>query len=102
MRRGLLALCAVSVVAFGTTGCVPYRHYVVLKKRLEDALTHSHTLETVYQFKRRLQAIWQERSASHERLRQALQDWCRQAEESGIRALEDFARTLPSYTMQSA
>lgn len=70
------------------------------RKRLEVALTHNHALQTVYQYKGRLQAIWQERTASHERLRQALQEWCREAEASGIRALQDFARTLPMYSVK--
>lgn len=72
------------------------------RERLETALSHSQALQTVYQYKRRLQAIWQERTASHERLRQALQDWCREAEESGIRALQEFARTLPMYSVSTA
>lgn len=72
------------------------------RKRLEAALTHNHALQTVYQYKGRLQAIWQERTASHERLRQALQEWCREAEASGIRALQDFARTLPMYSVKPA
>ena len=32
---------------------------------------------------------------------QALQDWCRQAEETGVQALADFARTLRSYAPQA-
>jgi stearoyl-CoA desaturase (delta-9 desaturase) len=55
-----------------------------------------------YQFKRRLQAIWQERTASHEGLIRALQEWCREAEATGIRALQDFARTLPAYSLPAA
>ncbi len=70
--------------------------------RLETALAQSHSLQIVYEYKRRLQAIWQERSMSQEGLVQALQDWCRQAEASGIRALQEFARTLPSYSMRAA
>jgi stearoyl-CoA desaturase (delta-9 desaturase) len=69
------------------------------RKRVEAVLKTSHALKVSYQFKRRLQAIWQERTASHEGLIRALQDWCREAEASGIRALQDFARTLPSYSM---
>jgi len=71
------------------------------KRRLEAALNHSQALETVYHYKGRLQAIWQERTASHERLRQSLQDWCREAEESGIRALQEFAKTLPMYSVKT-
>jgi stearoyl-CoA desaturase (delta-9 desaturase) len=72
------------------------------RERLEAALKHNQALQTVYQYKGRLQAIWQERTASHERLRQSLQEWCREAEQSGIRALQDFARTLPMYSVKPA
>jgi stearoyl-CoA desaturase (delta-9 desaturase) len=72
------------------------------RERLEAALSHSQALQTVYQYKGRLQAIWQERTASHERLLQSLQEWCREAEESGIRALQEFAKTLPMYSVKPA
>ena len=71
-------------------------------ERLHRILEHSHALATVYRYKQRLQAIWQERSLSHEGLRHALEEWCREAEESGIRALRDFARTLPAYSLARA
>ena len=69
------------------------------RARLDAALDHSQALQTVYQYKRKLQAIWQERTASHERLRQSLQEWCREAEATGIRALQEFAKTLPMYSL---
>jgi len=72
------------------------------RTRLDAALRHSHALQTVYLYKGRLQAIWQERTASHERLRHSLQEWCREAEESGIRALQEFAKTLPMYSVKPA
>ena len=72
------------------------------RQRLEAALNDSQALQTVYQYKRRLQAIWQERTASHERLLHSLQEWCREAEESGIRALQEFARTLAMYSVKPA
>ncbi len=72
------------------------------RARLEAALDYSHALQTVYQYKGRLQAIWQERTASHERLMQSLQEWCREAEASGIRALQEFAKTLPMYSVKPA
>ena len=70
------------------------------RARLDAALKHSQALQTVYLYKGKLQAIWQERTASHERLRQSLQEWCREAEESGIRALQEFAKTLPMYSVK--
>jgi stearoyl-CoA desaturase (delta-9 desaturase) len=72
------------------------------RERLEAALNQSQALQTVYQYRQRLQAIWQERTASHERLLQSLQEWCREAEESGIRALQEFAKTLPMYSVKPA
>ena len=72
------------------------------RTRLDAALRHNQALQTVYLYKGRLQAIWQERTASHERLRQSLQEWCREAEESGIRALQEFAKTLPMYSVKPA
>ncbi len=71
-------------------------------KALLDALAHSRALSTVYQFKTRLTAIFSERAASQERLLQQLQDWCRQAEETGIEALEEFAQRLRGYTLRAA
>ena len=68
-------------------------------ERLHRILEHSHALATVYRYKQRLQAIWQERSLSHDGLLRALEEWCREAEETGIRALQDFARTLPAYSL---
>lgn len=72
------------------------------RRRIDAVLSASYALRVSYQFKRRLQAIWQERSASHEGLIKALQDWCREAEATGIRALQDFARTLPAYSLSAA
>ena len=71
-------------------------------ERLHRILEHSQALATVYRYKQRLQAIWQERSLSHEGLLRALEEWCREAEQSGIRALRDFARTLPAYSLARA
>ena len=70
--------------------------------RLHAILQHSQSLATVYGYKQRLKAIWQERSANHDWLRDSLEQWCREAEQSGIRALQEFARTLPAYTLAAA
>lgn len=71
------------------------------QERLESILSRSTTLRTVYHYKRQLQAIWCERTASHERLLHSLQEWCKEAEATGIRALQDFARSLPRYSLSS-
>ena len=68
---------------------------------LERARAHSDALETVYRYKHNLQALWQQRHATHDHLVVGLREWCRQAEASGVRALEEFARTLPAYSLRS-
>lgn len=72
------------------------------KTKLDIALKASHVLDTVYQFRLRLQEIWNRSAASHENLLRALQEWCAQAEATGIQVLQDFARTLRGYTLQPA
>ena len=70
------------------------------QEHLENILAQSDTLKVVYEFRQRLQNIWQEKSATRESLVQHLQEWCHQAEETGIEALEEFSQQLRSYTLQ--
>lgn len=70
-----------------------------MRGRLDRLLNISQRLRTVYQFRQRLQAIWTERAQSQAQLIKALQDWCSQAEESGIQVLQDFARRLRGYSL---
>jgi stearoyl-CoA desaturase (delta-9 desaturase) len=69
------------------------------KQGLEDLLAQSHSLCVVYEYQQRLQALWQEKTATQEGLLDALQEWCQQAEQTGIEALEEFALTLRGYSM---
>lgn len=72
------------------------------RHRLESALSISERLQTVYEFRQRLQAVWNRSATSHEVLLKNLQAWCAQAEASGIQALQEFARKLRCYTLQPA
>ena len=72
------------------------------KGRVQAALSHSETLATVYEHKRRLQELWQSRFSSQDSLLRHLQEWCKQAEATGIKVLQDFARSLRGYTLQDA
>ncbi|MGH8610392.1 MAG: DesA family fatty acid desaturase [Gammaproteobacteria bacterium] len=72
-----------------------------VKQCLRHLLPLTPTLEIVYEYKLQLQRLWQEQTATQEALLSALQDWCRQAEQTGIRALEDFAHALRGYTLQA-
>jgi len=69
---------------------------------LETLLNENETLKAVYEFRQKLQTLWQTSTHTEERLLQELQDWCRQAEESGIEALEEFVQMLRGYTLQPA
>ena len=80
--------------------CPPIRMDAHARLRLEEMLRHNQTMRVVYEFSQRLQALWNEKTASHESLLQSLQEWCEQAEASGIEALEEFARRLRTYTLQ--
>ena len=62
--------------------------------RLQGILQQSQKLRTVYQFRERLVDLWERTATSHEALLKGLQDWCQQAEASGINALQEFARNL--------
>lgn len=72
------------------------------RRQLDSILSHSQHLETVYRFKQALQELWRRSAESNEHLLYSLQEWCRQAEASGIKALQDFARALRSYSVRPA
>lgn len=54
-------------------------------------------LRTVWHYREQLRAIWEERAASNERVLERLRAWCRDAEQSGIEGLADFAVRLRSW-----
>lgn len=70
-----------------------------MRARLSEALAHSRPLAVVHQFHERLSQLFAQRTTSHEGLLQQLQEWCRQAEETGIQALAEFAHRLRGYTL---
>ena len=68
------------------------------RTRLAEALAKSEKLSTVYTMRQELAALWERSNASREQLLKQLQDWCRRAEASGIRQLEEFSLRLRCYT----
>jgi len=72
------------------------RHYV------ERLLNENDTLRAVFEFRQRLQQIWMSRHLSEESLVSEFQDWCHQAEATGIEALQEFVQTLRGYSLQPA
>jgi stearoyl-CoA desaturase (delta-9 desaturase) len=69
------------------------------RRSLQALLEQSQALETVYQYRQRLREIWEKTASSQENLLQSLQEWVRQAETSGVEALEEFAHTLRGYSL---
>jgi stearoyl-CoA desaturase (delta-9 desaturase) len=64
---------------------------------VHEALRNSKVLETIYQMRQELASLWQRSNASKEQLVHELEDWCARAEQSGIKALEQFSRRLRCY-----
>ena len=69
------------------------------RKWLDAVLENNGTLKTVYVMKQKLQDVWQRSATTQEHLLQALQEWCREAEATGIEALHHFSQKLRTYTL---
>jgi len=67
------------------------------RDHLQAALAKRPTLSTVYDFRNRLAALMEQRGA--DQALHGLQQWIREAEESGIRTLQDFAQKLKGYAV---
>ena len=65
--------------------------------KVNDALSKSNVLATVYTMRAELAALWQRSNASKEQLVRQLEDWCVRAEASGIIPLQEFSRRLRCY-----
>ena len=67
------------------------------KRQLPQIFASSQKLRTYIELRNELAAIWERSSASREQLLTQLQDWCHRAEQSGIKALQEFASRLRRY-----
>ena len=67
------------------------------KATLDKMLATSDRLNTIYRMRAELSAVWERSNASKEQLVKQLQDWCQNAEASGIEALQEFSRRLRRY-----
>ena len=59
-------------------------------------------LSTVCEHRRRLAEVLDRAGRNSESVLQSLQDWCRDAEASGIRSLQEYARLLRGYSLNVA
>jgi len=62
-------------------------------------LAESQIMSLIYGYRLELAQLWENRTASKDELLQAMREWCRRAEASGIAALEEFSHRLRSYTL---
>jgi len=67
------------------------------KAKLDEVLSTSKVLTTVYSMRQELAMLWQRSTANKEQLLSQLEDWCHRAEKSDIAPLRDFSRTLRCY-----
>ena len=70
---------------------------VKAKTRLQRLLDAREQLRVAYTYKQSLQAVWLKTASSQKELIDALQNWCHQAEESGLDVLRQFALQLKGY-----
>jgi stearoyl-CoA desaturase (delta-9 desaturase) len=70
--------------------------------RLQTLLNRFERLKIVYTYRQSLQNIWLKTASSQKELIESLQQWCKQAEESGLEVLHQFAQQLKGYISKAA
>lgn len=65
--------------------------------RLQVLLSHCEQLRIVYNYRQSLQNIWLKTATSQRELVESLQQWCQQAEESGLEVLHQFAQQIKAF-----
>ena len=69
------------------------------RERLQSFLASRPHLLTLVEYRQRLLAIYEMKSAEAEVKMEALRTWCREAEASGIHALQEFSWRLKGYAL---
>jgi stearoyl-CoA desaturase (delta-9 desaturase) len=70
------------------------------QEHITAALNDARDLQVVCSYRDRLNQIWSKTASSNKELTEAFQDWCRQAEKSGIDALQKFAPYIKAYRLK--
>jgi len=71
------------------------------RSQLETFLENNGALKVVYQLREQLKAIWDRTTATQKELIDALQEWCHEAEATGIQKLQEFVPYLKGYTIEA-
>ena len=69
------------------------------RERLQEIILQRPKLQVVCEFRARLAAVLERGNGTGEAMLSNLQDWCREAEATGIRVLQDFAARLRGYAL---
>jgi stearoyl-CoA desaturase (Delta-9 desaturase) len=69
------------------------------RARLDLLLEKSDRLSKVYAMRPELEALWSRSTATHDQLLKQLQEWIHNAEQSGIRQMEEFSLRLRRYAV---
>ena len=70
-----------------------------LRQPVNSVLAESPALTKMCAMRAQLVSIWEKTNASREQLVHSLQDWCKQAEASGVRALEELSVRVRRYVV---
>ncbi|MDH5834485.1 DesA family fatty acid desaturase [Luteimonas kalidii] len=71
------------------------------REQMQQWISQRPRIHTLVEYRRRLAAVLEARSSNASDALHALQDWCREAEASGIRVLQDYSARLKGYSLQS-
>jgi len=72
------------------------------RAKLQAVIAHTPQLATLVEYRARLAAVLEERSHDASATLARLQDWCREAEATGIHTLREFAARLRGYALAPA
>jgi stearoyl-CoA desaturase (delta-9 desaturase) len=72
------------------------------RERLQDEVKQRPLLATVCEFRTRLAGVLERGNSGTEAMLASLQEWCREAEATGIRTLQEFAARLRGYSLVPA
>ncbi|MFN7782517.1 MAG: fatty acid desaturase [Lysobacterales bacterium] len=72
------------------------------QQKLDSWIAEHPQLAAVYDYRRRLRAVFERTSQGSEATLEALRQWCHEAEQSGNAALQQFAQRLKGYSLQPA
>lgn len=67
------------------------------KEKLQHLLNHCEQLRIAYHYQESLRNVWLKTASTQKELVEALQQWCKQAESSGLEVLRQFAQQIKGY-----